>query len=482
MKQVKQCAVALLGAIACLGLPTHADEFTVAHSGANVAASQYGVTGAGIGVAVLDSGVKFSNELAETVKGGPSRIVAKALFATTNTDDFCGHGTHVAAIIAGNGAASSGSGYFRTFKGIAPNTNIINVKVLDNQGRGTVSQTISGIQWCIANKTRFNIRVMNLSLGHEVGESYTTDPLCQAVEAAYRAGIVVVCAAGNNGRANTTQTPGMDNEGWGSAYGSIQSPANDPYVITVGAMKQNLSTAVPGAYTGNRVADKITTYSSRGPSRLDFVMKPDIVAPGNRVISAIVDKGFLDTTYSSTNLVRENEYRTGSTSISKQYFYLSGTSMAAPVVAGAAALLLQKYPTLTPDSVKARLMLSADKWMMPNGGRDITAYGAGYLNIPAALANTAVATKSAVSPRLFRDAVGNVLMNTSDLFKTDQVIWGTSGLNNLQGIWGDQVIWGTQVIWGSQVLWGDANWTDQVIWGTGSSTVDLTSTAINGEN
>ncbi|WP_309721177.1 hypothetical protein [Armatimonas sp.] len=112
----------------------------------------------------------------------------------------------------------------------------------------------------------------------------------------------------------------------------------------------------------------------------------------------------------------------------------------------------------------------------------MTAYGAGYLNIPAALSNTAISTKSAVSPRLYRDAVGNVLMNTSDLFKTDQVIWGTSGLNNLQGIWGEQVIWGTQVIWGSQVLWGDATWNDQVIWGTGSSTVDLTSKAINGEN
>src|SRR5206468_1075614 len=152
-------------------------------------------------------------------------------------DDLCGHGTHVAGIIAGNGAGSSGSNYYRTFYGIARNANIVNVRVLDAYGQGYVSSMVDAITWCINARKRNNIRVMNLSLGHPVGESYTTDPLCQAVEQAWKAGIFVVCAAGNDGRLNSTIAAGADNEGWGTAYGSIQAPGNDPYVITVGATK-----------------------------------------------------------------------------------------------------------------------------------------------------------------------------------------------------------------------------------------------------
>ncbi|WP_395138418.1 S8 family peptidase, partial [Armatimonas sp.] len=342
------------------------DEFITQRTGATTAWSSYGVQGTGVGVAVLDSGIDDLDDLRNQIK-------ANVKFGTgTNTDDDCGHGTHVAGIIAGNGARSTGSDCFRTFKGVAPQANLINVAVLNQYGQGTVTNVLSGLQWCITNKTRYNIRVLNLSLGHPVGESYTTDPLCQAVEAAYRAGIVVVCAAGNNGRANVAQTAGMDNEGYGTNYGSINSPGNDPYVITVGAVKR---------MNADRAYDRIATYSGRGPSRLDFIMKPDIVAPGNRVISTMKDGTYLDNTARATNQVMQSEYKTGATSISDRYFYLSGTSMAAPVVAGAAALLLQKYPTLTPDSVKARLMISADKWMTPSGGWDVTAYGAGYLNI-----------------------------------------------------------------------------------------------------
>src|SRR5207249_10554020 len=129
------------------------------------------------------------------------------------------------------------------------------------------------------------------SLGHPVGESHSTDPLCQAVEAAWKAGIFVVCAAGNDGRLNSTIAAGADNEGWGTAYGSIQVPGNDPYVITVGATK---------SIDGIRAHDKIATYSSRGPSRVDIVLKPDIVAPGNHIISTLADGSYLDTQHSDT--------------------------------------------------------------------------------------------------------------------------------------------------------------------------------------
>lgn len=475
MKRIKQSALAFLGVLVCLGLPAHADEFTVGRSGADIAFSQQRLDGSGVTVAVVDSGIRYCSDL--NTSTGATRVIASTSLipGDTNTDDLCGHGTHIAGIIGGNGKASTGSQYFRTFYGVARNVNLVSVRVLDEQGGGSVSTVIAGIQWCITNKTKYKIRVMSLSLGHVASESYKTDPLCQAVEAAYRAGIVVVCAAGNSGRASTIYDARLSNEGWGTAYGSIQSPGNDPYVITVGAMKST-STA--------RAQDRIATYSSRGPSRLDFVMKPDLVAPGNRVISSYSYNSSLFRYNSANNngLPAKAYMNTSWTGFSTDYFVLSGTSMAAPVVAGAAALLLQKTPSLTPDSVKARLMISADKWMMPSGGWDVTAYGAGYLNIPAALASTAVATKPANSPSLYRDTVGNVLVNGNQVLWGTQVIWGVSGANNLQVIWGNQVIWGTQVIWGSQVLWGDANWTDQVIWGTGSSNVDLTSTAIKGEN
>ncbi len=464
------------------------DEFTVEHSGANVAWQGMGVSGTGATVAVLDSGMKDHDDLNNPVTD-VSRILASVSFAfgESDTSDRCGHGTHIAGIIAGNGSASTGKKFFRTFYGVAPQANLVNVKVLNSTGNGTVSQVVSGIQWVIAKKSQYKIGVMNLSLGHPVGESYTTDPLCQAVEAAWKAGIVVVCAAGNDGRLNSTPTTGLDNEGWSTAYGSIQSPANDPYVITVGAMKNT---------DGNRAHDRIATYSGRGPSRLDLVMKPDIVAPGNRVISTMANNSFLSDAFSGSNQVPLSAYysaRSNSLKTSSKYFQLSGTSMATPVVSAAVALLLQKYPTLTPDTIKARLMISADKCLAADGAGDALTYGAGYLNIPAALANTAVTTQYALSPSLLIDEV-------TQEFYIDQSTWGNQAMwgtiTNLQAIWGTQAIWGSarQALWGSgrkalwgsarQALWGSARqaiWGNQAIWGSTSSAVDLTSTAINGE-
>ena len=249
-----------------------------------MAYQQTNLTGAQVGVAVLDSGIRASQDLASQGTGTGNRITTAVNFVSgeNQTNDTCGHGTHVAGILAGNGFASSGTGAFRTFVGIAPAANLVNVRVLNANGQGNVSDVVSGIQWVITNKSHYNIRVMNLSVGHPVGESYTTDPLCQAVEKAWKAGIVVVVAAGNEGRIQNTTDASLDNEGYGTDYGSIQSPGNDPYVITVGAMKAtDMVFAANGTWTHNRSNDHIATYSSRGPSRLDLVMKPDIVAPGN---------------------------------------------------------------------------------------------------------------------------------------------------------------------------------------------------------
>ena len=170
-------------------------------------------------------------------------------------DDY-GHGTHVAGIVAGNGASSKGAVH-----GIAPGVNLLDLRVLDAQGMSSDSVIIAALDRAIKLRSQYNIRVINLSLGRPIYESYRTDPLTQAVEAAWKKGIVVVVAAGNLGR---------------NGYATILSPANSPSVITVGAMK-TLDTPSKGD-------DQIASYSSKGPSWGDLVVKPDIVAPGNQIV------------------------------------------------------------------------------------------------------------------------------------------------------------------------------------------------------
>lgn len=228
---------------------------------------------------------------------------------------------------------------------MARQARLINLRVLDAKGGGQDSYVIGAIQRAIALKSTYNIRVINLSLGRPVYESYTTDPLCQAVEAAWKAGIVVVVAAGNDGR---------DNSGGRTGYGTVNSPGNDPYLITVGAMKTRKTAA--------RGDDEIASYSSKGPTYLDHVMKPDLVAPGNQIISLLMNTNNWISELYPQNVVPYSYFEVnGNSTLSYCYVWLSGTSMAAPVVSGAAALMIQKDSTLTPDMVKARLMKTATK-------------------------------------------------------------------------------------------------------------------------
>ncbi|HLV80329.1 MAG TPA: hypothetical protein VKT32_08600, partial [Chthonomonadaceae bacterium] len=154
------------------------------------------------------------------------------------------------------------------------------------------------------------------------------------------------------------------------------------------------------------------------------------------------------------------------------------------VVAGAAALMLQANPALSPDTLKARLMISADKWCDASGNYDPCTYGAGYLNIPAALANTTQVNAYAVSPALSRDGSGNVVVNNI-LWGTSgptssNIIWGVSTIN-LNTIWGANVLWGSNILWGNNILWGAGTWNDTRTWASGTSGVDLSATALNGE-
>jgi serine protease AprX len=458
------------------------DDFTTSHTGADLAtatssAGGFGLTGNKIGVAVIDSGIMEHPDFIDQVYG--VRIVHAPSFASGNAGsvgDTLGHGTFVAGIIGGNGAASSSPSSNRRIVGVATRSTLVDVPVLDEHGTGYVSDVIAGINWAIDHHNELNIRVINLSLGHPVTESYQTDPLNQAVEAAWKAGIVVVCAAGNEGRVNPNPSD-LDNGGYGTNYGSIQCPGNDPYVITVGATKST---------DGTRGSDQIATYSSRGPSRIDLVLKPDIVAPGNRLISTRANNSVLVNRFGTTNDVPVSSYSSPvSSNQPSQYFTLSGTSMAAPVVAGAVALMVESDPSLSPDTVKARLMFSADKWTLPNGVPDVFTFGAGYLNIPAALScNLVVNGVNAISPTVAFNSDGTITFDPKQTVQEGtQSIWGT-GISNPQLIYGQQAIWGggTGKLNYSPNTVQIGETTKQAIWGPGTSAaIDLSSVAIFGE-
>jgi len=215
-------------------------------------------TGRGIGIAVIDSGLTESGAL----RGRVAVHVDFVDGARGAGRDFYGHGTHIAGVIAGNSGAPGG------FRGMAPGAHIINLRVLAADGSGQSSDVLEAIDWTIENKARYGIRVLNVSLGHPAFEPAADDPLVQAVERAVRAGIVVVCSAGNLGKHPVTGQP---------IIGAVNSPGNSPSVITVGALNTK--------GTPQRSDDEVATYSSRGPTYGDGFVKPDLVAPGNRIVS-----------------------------------------------------------------------------------------------------------------------------------------------------------------------------------------------------
>jgi serine protease AprX len=231
-----------------------------------------------------------------------------------------GHGTHIAGIIAGSISYGPTSLYKN---GIAPGAHLVNVRVLNRQGVGYTSDVIAGIQWVLDNRVKYSIRVMNLSLGHPIQTPCALDPLCLAAEDAVAKGLVVVASAGNSGK---------DAEG-NPVLGSISTPGNAPGVITVGALNT--------WGTVGRDDDTVATYSSRGPTRYDMMLKPDVVAPGNKIVSLEAQGSYLSKTYPSLHVAGSG---------SNAYSMMSGTSMAAAMVSGGAALLLQSTPSLTPAS------------------------------------------------------------------------------------------------------------------------------------
>ncbi len=418
-----------------------------------------GYTGYGVGVAIIDSGIRSSHPDLQNLSTGASRVVYSQSFVPgLDASDQYGHGTHVAGIIAGNGQVSDS-----WMQGIATRVNLINLRVLDGNGAGTDSAVVAAIQRAIQLKKTYNIRIINISLGRRVSEPYILDPICQAVEQAWKAGIVVVVAAGNFGRDNTMNTNG---------YATITAPGNDPYVITVGATSTHRTDSLND--------DTVTSFSSKGPTLLDHVIKPDLVAPGNLVVSLAVTGSTLDRNFSG-NEVDPDLY--GSYSNTASYFRLSGTSMAAPMVSGAVALMLERVPGLTPDQVKARLMKTASKSYPANSTstsvsgasfdtqNDVFTVGAGYLNTYAAVASNDMPSGSALSPVAVRDLSGNVVLKAdSSSVWNNSIVWGTSivwgnGVNSNSIVWGTSIVWGNNGLAGYSIVWGTS-----IVWGNNGTT------------
>jgi serine protease AprX len=294
--------------------------------------------GAGaVDVAVLDTGVAPVRGLSD-----PGKVVnapdfsADAGLAGQRYLDAFGHGTHMAGIVAAEDAPGR-------FSGIAPGARVVNVRVADHEGSTSLSRMLAGIDWVVRNRTRgdLDIRVLNLSFGAQVDGSYRTDPLAFAVEQAWRRGIVVVTSAGNGGPES----------------GGLDSPAYDPYVIAVGA-NDTVGTDTPAD-------DLLAEFSSFGTAQ----RTPDVVAPGVGIVSLRVPGGFLDTAFPGAR-------------IGESWFRGSGTSQAAAVVSGAAALLLERRPDLRPDEVKALLGATAH----PLAGASVLGQGAGVVDVAAAAA------------------------------------------------------------------------------------------------
>jgi serine protease AprX len=305
-----------------------------------------GITGAGVNVAVLDTGVYAKHP---DLQG---RVVHCEDFSHEATGqarcaDTFGHGTFMAGLIAGDGTSSNGK-----YVGAAPDAGLVSVKVAGYDGAADVSNVLAGIQWVVAHRSTYGIRVLNLSLGTDSAQDYRLSPLDYAVEKAWKAGIVVVVSAGNTGpRASTVMKPG-----------------DDPYVITVGASNDEGSTSISD--------DMVPIFSGRGPTRSNGFAKPDIVSPGVHTISLRSPGSAIDQKFGAMARVDDG------------YFRGTGTSMSTATVSGIVAQILQRNPSLTPDQVKYRLTDTA----RAIAESDPTATGRGIVDAYAAATSASTAS------------------------------------------------------------------------------------------
>ena len=507
----------------------HAANFrTGVQSGAFFARRLLGYTGAGVGVVVVDSGIAPNEEFAawqgQGRRPGRSRVVYFEDFLerdsnhkTVASDPPCptkytpcdpnGHGTHVSGTIAGNGFDSFGEK-----SGMAPDASLISLRVLGKDGSGSLTGVLNALQWVLQNARRYNIRVVNLSLGiaptgamgngdpTSTAELLSQDPLALATKKLVDAGILLVGAAGNVGTVDCKPvTPDPAKPGKNlqcAAWGGTTAPGSYPWVFTVGA---NSSMG-----TFSRKDDTRAAFSSRGPAFPLQNAKPDILAggvgiestsaPGSKLYQQADDLGFLiPGSFPTAGL---------------PYMALSGTSQASAVVSGVAALMLQANPRLTPNLIKAILEYTSQEYNKGAKGYSPLEQGAGFLNALGAVrlsrfyATARRGQRVPVEPIWSQHFIwgnhllsGGIMMPKANAWKIgvewgvaktddgENIVWGTScgsddcGENIVWGTSGDEnIVWGTEdegnIVWGTDedasgnIVWGTDAGDENIVWGT----------------
>ena len=369
-------------------------------------------------IAVVDSGVQPRSDFG-------TRVVASVNLSTiagnTSLDDQRGHGTFVAGVAAG--AASD-------LAGAAPTAPIVSVKVMDQNGQAKTSDVITAAQWILDNKDKYNIRVANFSLHSSYSTNFYRDPLDQAVEKLWFNGVVVVAASGNYGISNTVPS------------GVRYSPGNDPFVITVGAVD------LGGTARGND--DKAAPWSAWGYTN-DGFYKPEISAPGRYMVGP-VPAGSSLTVQKASNMVGSDRIE------------LSGTSFAAPVVAGTVAQMLARHPNWSPDQVKGALMRTARAVRIGNP----KSAGLGELTASRAAAATYAPNANLGLSRFVKAGLtGGAAFDAMSWSSTAKANMSWNSMSWTDQSWSDQswsdqswasMSW-TDMSWNS-MSWTDMSWTD----------------------
>jgi serine protease AprX len=386
-----------------------------------------GKTGKGVGVAVIDTGIQGNlPDFKVSQSSTTSRVVATAVTnpaATTASDTF-GHGTHIAGLIAGNGwYRSKTDPLLGKYMGVAPDANLISIKASDDLGNASVLDVIDGLQFAIDKKSTYNIRVVNLSLKSSEPESYKTDPLDAAVEAAWNSGIVVVAAAGNEGQ----HEEGVD-----------FAPANDPYVITVGAVDDGGTAAITD--------DFLTSWSSHGRTQDGFA-KPDVVAPGAHLASTI-PLGSAFSKMCDTCLT------------DGEYFKMGGTSMAAAVVSGEAALLISANSKLTPDQVKSQIVRHT-RPIYRSQSSTVLVDASGNPVPPAVDTSTDIVGAEITADKALSTIVAGTSLNAG-LIRNSLLIPTTGLIDYTRASW-SRASWSSSITalrasWSSKTSWSRASW------------------------
>ena len=482
----------------------------------NISQQFYGFTGGGVTVAFIDSG--FTGYPSADLLNSRVRFIdiMNGERESSAPHDENGHGTHVAGIVGGTGALSG-----QKYAGIAPGANILSLKVLDENGSGTIADILRAYDW-IYMHPEAKVRVVNMSVGASVTESYWTDPLTLATKVLVDRGITVVAAAGNNGLVSSGPNAGQPQ------YGGVTAPGNAPWVLTVCAF------STKGTYaTGD---DAVAGFSSAGPTAIDYSAKPDVCAPGVGIVSMSAPGSNL---YHAGLVATPSWLISGTVSTGyKPYESLTGTSMATPFVSGAVALMLQANPSLTPNLIKAILEFTAH--VQP--GVSPLKQGAGFMDVSGALSlanfyagipQTVITNASypsspsvtvssttthsgtakkklAMNPAWSKSFIwgnhklsGGVINPKANAWKLgvewgwaktkatdgDNIVWGTADGGDDNIVWGtasggdDNIVWGTadggddNIVWGTDckgadcvnVVWGSLSADDNIVWGTASA-------------